>query len=111
VIEVSANIVNGCERAGCCVSISSDPRPGRPPHPFIDQGEAAYNRVALLRVQCCGTGTRYLQFDGHPDESWPLYVSWWPLCWSKGGFDGGRAGGLVWSSPVYQLEGPVDRSS
>jgi hypothetical protein len=49
-----------------------------------------------------------LAIDGRPGESRPRDASWWLLCLSRSGFEGGRAGVLAWLSSVRQLEGPAD---
>jgi hypothetical protein len=56
-------------------------------------------------------GAQFLRFDGRPGESQPRHTSWWLLCLSRGGFEGGRAGVLAWSSFVHQFQGPVDEGS
>jgi hypothetical protein len=56
-------------------------------------------------------GAQFLRFDGRPGESQPRHASWWLLCLSRGGFEGGRAGVLAWSSFVHQFQGPVDEGS
>jgi hypothetical protein len=56
-------------------------------------------------------GARFLRFDGRPGESQPWQASWWLLCLSRNGFEGGRTGVLAWSLSVHQLEGPADGGS
>jgi hypothetical protein len=41
---------------------------GRPPPPFIGQGEAAYRRAAWFFVQHCSTGVQCLRFDRCPTD-------------------------------------------
>jgi hypothetical protein len=56
-------------------------------------------------------GAQYLRFDGRPGESRPRHEAWWPLCLSRGGFEGGPAGVLAQSLSVHQLEGLADGGS
>jgi hypothetical protein len=53
-------------------------------------------------------GAQFLRFDGCAGESRPRDASWWLLCLFRGGFKGGRAGVLAWSSSVRHLEDPGD---
>jgi hypothetical protein len=53
-------------------------------------------------------GAQCLRFDGRPGESRPWHASWWLLCSSRGGFEGGHAGVLAWLSSVRQFEGLAD---
>jgi hypothetical protein len=56
-------------------------------------------------------GAQCLRFDSCLGESRPYHTSWWLLCLSRGGFEGGCAGVLARSSSVRQLEGLADGGS
>jgi hypothetical protein len=53
-------------------------------------------------------GAQFSRFDSRLGESRPQRASWWLLCLSRGGFEGGHAGTLAWSSFVSRLEGLAD---
>jgi hypothetical protein len=55
-------------------------------------------------------GAQCLRFDSHLCESRPCHASWWLLCLSRGGFEGGCARVLARSS-VRQLKGLADGGS